>query len=93
MTLIGSLVVLEWKMGMRGREREKKKKKEKKKILVGGQEPRNDGKRNLFSGEEKPPQDFEKKRSLRAEATLLVSFSVATLPDDPFFRTSSLPYR
>ena len=79
--------------GNEGERERKKKKKEKKKILVGGQEPRNDGKRNLFSGEEKPPQDFEKKRSLRAEATLLVSFSVATLPDDPFFRTSSLPYR
>lgn len=56
MTLIGSLVVFEWKMGMR----EKKKEKKKEEILVGGQERRNDGKRNLFSSEETPSGFREK---------------------------------
>lgn len=68
MTLIGGLVALEWKMGM-----EKKKKKEE--ILAGGQSCAKRRKKEPFSLARKPPppKDFEKKKSLRAEA----SFSLA----------------
>lgn len=84
MTLIGGLVALEWKMGM------EKKKKKKGEILAGGQ-----SKKEPFSLSRKPPslplsKDFEKKKSLRGEATLSVSFSTRY---DPFSPTSSLSYR
>lgn len=66
MTLIGGLVALEWKMGM-----EKKKREE---ILAGGQSCAKRRKKEPFSLARKPPpKDFEKKKSLRAEA----SFSLA----------------
>lgn len=67
MTLIGGLVALEWKMGM-------EKKKKRKKFLQEDRAAQKGGKRSPFlSRGNPPPKDFEKKKSLRAEA----SFSLA----------------